>query len=172
MRIPERYRLRLLAWAEQKMKTEPNRIIKGDKNSEDVYMRRWYVIPRNPIFNIYLHHFLRSDDDRALHDHPWFNMSILLRGEYIEHTKKRAHFRQPGFIYCRAAWAAHRVELIADTLIDGFLKPMHRTQSVVTLFITGPVIRRWGFLCPQGWRYHKDFTKIEGNISAVGRGCE
>lgn len=28
----------------------------------------------------------RSDDDRALHDHPWVNMSILLEGTYTEHT--------------------------------------------------------------------------------------
>src|ERR1700761_649655 len=52
----------------------------------DTYMRRWWVIPRNRFFNIYLHNFLRSDDDRALHDHPWVNMSILLWGRYIEHT--------------------------------------------------------------------------------------
>jgi hypothetical protein len=50
-------------------------------------MRRWWVIPRNKFFNIYLHHFLHSDDDRALHDHPWWNVSILLRsGSYVEHT--------------------------------------------------------------------------------------
>ena len=49
-------------------------------------MRRWWVIPRNKWFNVYLHHFLRSDDDRALHDQPWWNLSILLDGEYTEHT--------------------------------------------------------------------------------------
>ena len=26
---------------------------------------------RNKIFNIYLHQIIRSDDDRALHDHPY-----------------------------------------------------------------------------------------------------
>src|SRR5690242_14714107 len=50
------------------------------------YMLRWFVIPRNRFFNIYLHHFHRSDDDRALHDHPWLNLSIILQGEYVEHT--------------------------------------------------------------------------------------
>src|SRR5258708_303359 len=53
---------------------------------DDTYMERWWVIPRNRFFNIYLHHFLRSDDDRALHDHPWLNASILLQGKYTEHT--------------------------------------------------------------------------------------
>lgn len=46
----------------------------------DPYMERWWLIPRNRFFNIYLHRFWRSDDDRALHDHPWVNLSILLKG--------------------------------------------------------------------------------------------
>lgn len=42
------------------------------------YLLRWWVIPRNRFFNVYLHKFLRDDDDRALHDHPWWSMSIIL----------------------------------------------------------------------------------------------
>jgi len=52
--------------------------------SEMPYLRRWWIIPRNRFFNIYLHQFLHSDDDRALHDHMYINLSILLRGRYIE----------------------------------------------------------------------------------------
>jgi hypothetical protein len=58
--------------------------------ADDPYIRRWWVIPRNRWFNVYLHQFLRSDDDRALHDHPWANCSILLRGA------TRAHGRRAG----------------------------------------------------------------------------
>ena len=47
---------------------------------DDPYLLRWWLIPRNRWFNVYLHLFLRSDDDRALHDHPWFNLSFLLEG--------------------------------------------------------------------------------------------
>ena len=50
------------------------------------YLRRWWIIPRNRLFNIYLHQILRSDDDRALHDHPWINCSIILKGRYMEVT--------------------------------------------------------------------------------------
>ena len=65
------------------------RLLKGEPDftihrGEGVYMRRWYVIPRNRFFNIYLHHFLQSDDPRALHDHPWWNVSIVLKGGYWE----------------------------------------------------------------------------------------
>lgn len=50
----------------------------------DWYMDRWYIIPRNRWFNIYLHHLMRDDDPTALHDHPWWNISIVLKGGYYE----------------------------------------------------------------------------------------
>jgi len=134
----------------------PDLIIGG---IDDPYLERWWVIPRNRWFNIYLHHFLRSDDDRALHDHPWVNASILLEGSYLEHlVDGSVKLRRPGAIYLRRAVAAHRVELIAG-------------RFVWTLFITGPNIRQWGFLCPGGWRHWKDFTS-GANGETVGRGCD
>jgi len=46
---------------------------------DDPYMRRWWLLPRNRVLNVYLHHVRHDDDDRALHDHPWASLSILLR---------------------------------------------------------------------------------------------
>lgn len=133
----------------------PDFVIGG---SERPYLRRWWVIPRNPIFNIYLHQFLRDDDDRALHDHPWFNLSILLRGQYREHTRTGAVVRRAGGFKLRSPWAAHRIELI-----DG--------EPCWTLFITGPRQRQWGFWCPQGWRHWKLF--VDGkDAGSIGRGCD
>jgi len=41
----------------------PDFVIGGDARTHDVaYLLRWYLIPRNPLFNAYLHLFLRSDD--------------------------------------------------------------------------------------------------------------
>lgn len=52
-----------MAWFEKIAQSRnPDFIIGG----ADPYMLRWWVIPRNKVFNIYLHRFLRSDDDRAL----------------------------------------------------------------------------------------------------------
>lgn len=48
-------------------------------------MTRFYVIPKNPIFNIYLHHIHRSDEG-DLHDHRAANISIILKGWYCEQT--------------------------------------------------------------------------------------
>jgi hypothetical protein len=140
----------------------PDFIIGGE---DDPYLRRWWVIPRNRFFNIYLHHFMRSDDDRALHDHPWVNLSVLLDGEYIEHLPEGfPRYREAGDMVLRLPSAAHRVEL-HEGVFTG------RPIPVWTLFITGPRVRQWGFLCPQGWRHWKDFTG-GANGERVGRGCD
>lgn len=139
----------------------PDFVIGG---AERPYLRRWWVIPRNPLFNIYLHQFLRSDDDRALHDHPWINASILMRGRYLEHTisaggiEHRRELRAGDIRLRPSGRFAHRVELV-----DG---------PCWTLFITGPRYREWGFHCPRaGWIHWKKFTAAD-DIGAVGRGCD
>jgi hypothetical protein len=136
----------------------PDFIIGG---TADPYLLRWWLLPRNTVFNVYLHCFLRSDDDRALHDHPWlFNASVLLRGGYREWVGTGATDfidRFAGAFKFRWGPAPHRVEL--------------RDGNCWTLFITGPRVREWGFLCPQGWVHWKDFT-APGDKGVVGRGCE
>lgn len=138
------------------------------------YMHRWWRIARNWAFNVYYHIVLRSDDDRALHDHPWFNFSIVLDGGYYEHTIAEGgiHRREwcgPGTMKFR--WhgkKAHRLELAHRRLGD---MPMHEAAQMIggndlplvagldsrielpvtTIFITGPVLRRWGFHHESGW---------------------
>lgn len=132
--------------------------------SDRPYLLRWWLIPRNPFCNVYLHCFLRSDDDRALHDHPWANLSILLRGQYAEHTinaggiHTRTVHRAGQFRLRLSGSFAHRVELI-----DG---------ACWTLFITGPRYRQWGFHCPErGWIHWKLFTAADSH-GEIGKGCE
>lgn len=133
------------------------------------YLRRWHVIPRNPLCNVYLHHFLRSDDDRALHDHPWASMSILLDGCYLEHTIDaggihRRRLLRPGDVRIRLSGRfAHRVEMVPRD--DGI------TPYAWSLFITGPRYRQWGFHCPDvGWVHWQDFTS-PGRPGEIGPGC-
>ena len=144
----------------ERMTRRPPDFVIGGSNA---YLRRWFVIPRNRIFNVYLHEFLRSDDDRALHDHPWANLSILLRGRYVEHTIAAGGVnRRQTFVAgdWRLRWTgriAHRVELT-----DG---------PCWTLFITGPRYRQWGFHCPdRGWVHWAAFTS-PGDSGSVGKGC-
>lgn len=145
---------------------------------ERPYLLRWFVIPRNPVFNIYLHQFRRSDDDRALHDHPWlFNASWLLSGEYVEHTIEAGGLlvrtrRQAGQFKFRWGKAPHRVELLPTS---DFVRSQPENDTPLpcwTIFITGPRVRQWGFYCMErGWIHWKRFTAAN-DPGAVGDGCD
>lgn len=131
----------------------------------DNYLLRWHLIPRNRWFNVYLHNIRHSDDDRALHDHPWWNVSVILKGSYHEVTPstdlfkyKITHYPRWSVIFRRAT-DSHR--LVLDST----------ENSTWTLFITGPKIREWGFHCPQGWVHWKKFTNQQLGASQSGPGC-
>jgi len=148
-------------YIDRRMTAPPDVVIGGHENP---YLLRWWIIPRNPFFNIYGHEFRRSDDDRALHTHPWlFNISIVWRGSYWEHTPQGVSLRRRGSVVFRWGASPHRVELFKF-----FGGPEHPCR---TLFITGPRVREWGFLCPQGFRHWKDFTAPH-DAGEIGRGCE
>lgn len=127
------------------------------------YLLRWWLIPRNRVLNIYLHQFLNSDDDRALHDHPWLWCSVLLYGGYFEHTPA------PGGGTLRTTYFEPQVRFGLPT--KAYRIELFPGQCAWTLFITGPRVREWGFHCPQGWVHWRIFTNPE-NTGDVGRGCE
>lgn len=156
------------------------------------YLRRWWVIPRNKYFNIYLHNILRSDDDRALHDHPWWNLSVVLKGGYFEHMpapensvfKQVMKWRGRGSIVFRKAKSSHRLEL--DSVPCYYHGGVNATDEQAidceeyeykpcwSLFITGPKIREWGFHCPKGWTHWREFIGVkegEAKGSERGPGC-
>lgn len=142
----------LRAWALAKMQRPPDFVI-GDN-----YLRRWWVVPRNDWCNVYLHEILHSDDDRALHDHPWDNTSFLIEGGYVEVTPEGEFERTAGSVIMRKAVDSHRL-----VIPDG--------GRAISLFQTGPAIREWGFHCPQGWRPWREFVDARDK-GQVGRGCE
>lgn len=148
----------MLKWFKRLISLKPHLYIGG---AENPYMLRWYLFPRNPWLNLYLHKFMRDDDDRALHDHPWWFVSVLLRGSYTEwrgfpETELVSRKRIFPSIAFRSAETRHRV-----TLPGG---------PCWTLVLTGPKKRTWGFWCPKGFVPWFDFVDKtdEGNI---GRGC-
>ncbi|SKS53190.1 hypothetical protein [Mycobacteroides abscessus] len=115
---------------------------------DDPYLLRWYLIPRNKRLNIYLHQFIRSDDDRALHDHPWWFWSFVLAGHYYEHRADgRRIKRHWASIAYRAAKTRHRVELPKS---NDPMSLLEREDCCWTIVVTGPRTRDWGFWCPGG----------------------
>jgi hypothetical protein len=146
----------MAAWARHIIATrDPNFVI------QENYLRRWWIVPRNHFQNVYLHEINESDDARALHDHPWDNVSFILAGSYTEITPEGETVRNPGDVVYRTATDAHRL-----IIPDG--------GQVLSLFLTGPIVREWGFHCPKGWRHWKDFVDLgtNGQSSLIGRGCE
>lgn len=131
-------------------------------NPDDPYLRRWWLIPRNRLFNVYLHHIRKSDDDRALHDHPWASLSLMLKGVLREHyCDRRGDFgcrflRRWRWTY-RSPTFAHRLEVIDEI-------------GAWTLFLTGPRVREWGFWCKEQWVHWKTFVSPV-NKGEIGRGC-
>lgn len=144
------------AWHLNVLPRKPDLYIGGEANP---YLRRWYVLS-TPWFRIYLHNILRSDDDRALHDHPWNNVSIILKGEYTELPGEWGHGQVygAGSIIFRKAETAHRLVVDAGT-------------SMWTLFLTGRYRRKWGFHCPKGWIPYERFVK-PGAPGEIGAGCD
>lgn len=46
------------------------------------FVRRWKI--RHPLRAIHVHHFLRSNTEGVYHDHPWWFLTIVLKGRYTD----------------------------------------------------------------------------------------
>ena len=128
----------------------PTRIIENLAGAP--YLKRWELRRNHPSFDIYLHQFLRSDDNRALHDHTAASIGIIVCGRYTEWLQgNRRETRTEGDVIVRRAMTAHRIEI------------NEAEPAPITIFLRGRKTRDWGFYCPSGWRHHRDFHL---------RGCE
>lgn len=99
-----------------------------------------------PAYSLMLHCFLRNDNDRHFHDHPWSFLTFLL-SPYIEHTPhgiiRHRRFR---LLYRPSGWQ-HWVEVIQP-----------RTWTLLIHFRRH---REWGFTTPTGWVHWKAYINGE-----------
>jgi hypothetical protein len=93
------------------------------------YLRRW--VADFGLFSIRLHRWQSSDDARHFHDHPWWFLTLVLRGRYVDVSPDGRDQLRPGSIRYRPALHKHTVEV--------------QQPGTWTLLITGPTERRWGF---------------------------
>lgn len=110
------------------------------------YLHRWYIIKTN-LLGIFIHQFIRSDEDRAVHDHPWnFIVIPLYRGynEYSDKGKRRVY----PILGTRFRFATykHRVDLIDN-------------KSAWSLFIRFKKVRDWGFWPSEGFTLWNKWIK-------------
>ena len=121
-----------------------------DRVEDQPYLERYYMFLKDRKhfpFNVFLHHFLRSDPD-DVHDHPWGYFTIILKGGYWEWTPifdaqgkqiaETCAWRRPGHFRFSPARSFHRIEL--DPKVDCW-----------TLFCPGPQKRDWGFMVRGQW---------------------
>jgi hypothetical protein len=99
------------------------------------FMKRWYIIPRNPVFNIYLHEFVNDDYD-VPHSHPWWSLSFILKGSYLEHVNGQRKVREKWGLVLRRPETFHRIQYL---------------ERCWSIFLTGPRLKKWGFQTPNGY---------------------
>lgn len=114
------------------------------------YMKRF--IFGTPWGTIRLHHILRSDYDRALHDHPFSFWTILLTGGYIEVLPDGKHAEKH---IKRKKWTMRWVDA----------EQPHRLvldKPVWTLVLATHQTRDWGFYVggnePENWIYNRSYN--------------
>ena len=134
----------------------------------DGYMERDFLIPFEPDnkLNCRIHRILTSDDDRAMHDHPWATMSIILDGGYWE-IMPYDQDQDPALDSQRF----HRVWRIRGDVIRRKATDRHRLEvspkvgPATTMFVMGEYENKWGFYTPEGKVYWKTYLGIEDSES-------
>lgn len=103
----------------------------------NIYLERWWLIPRNRWFNVYLHK-ISGPDDRTPHCHPWISLSYCLAGVLREYRPgKSIRLIFTGDMTYRRSTCLHSLANVSS--------------EVWTIFFTGPEIREWGFMTETGW---------------------
>lgn len=118
--------------------------ITGGGDDSTVYLRRWSLqLWRG--WSIKVHLFFRPDGDSCLHDHPWRFWTLVLWGGYVERVETGEE------VSCRPLTLHYRPAEYRQTILR------LRRRNALTLVLSGPRERRWGFWTSDGWRHWKEF---------------
>jgi len=110
------------------------------------YLRRWILHFAG--YTLRLHKFYRGDDDRAPHDHPWWFITIPLRGYYesvVRGSVQMVEWVRPFWPHFRPATYRHIVLGGADYFDYPDLGHWCPARALYTVVITGRKERPWGF---------------------------
>jgi hypothetical protein len=146
----------------------------------NLYLRR-FILAKTPWGGAYLHHIIRSDWDRCLHDHPWGFWTLMLRGGYWEETpatadvlnvrldvalsqvtmeplndcRVRKWYGLGSGRYVPAYWM-HRV-LLKQRMAHPESSEMVEIPAWTLVFVQ-PKSRSWGFWQKGRWVHHREFA--------------
>jgi hypothetical protein len=107
------------------------------------YLYRWTFLVFG--FSLRIHHWIRSDDKRAFHDHACDFISIVLSGQYVNVTPDGRTAVRAGSVWFSRADKRHYLEIPRG--------------GAWTLLLCGRPYRKWYFW-PNGrrvrpWKYFK-----------------
>lgn len=105
-----------------------------DLTGKRIQKRRW-ILFSCLYFQIIIHNILENDL-KVQHDHPWWNMSIVLWGEGTEFFPGGKRALRLASVVIRKATDLHSIAI---------------KRPLWTVFITGKEIRDWGFMTKRGW---------------------
>lgn len=100
--------------------------------------------PERTAWRLRLHHYVRGDADRALHNHPWWGLSLILVGGYREEYRDADHDPLGADTY------TVRMRVLTPLSVN-FITPetFHRIdlreRDAWTLFLSSPARGSWGF---------------------------
>lgn len=159
-------------WLIARAKLTPYQHIMSADGTE-MYMGRWWLF--NPYsrethkaalwwcpWSFRIHHIMRHDEDRDLHDHPWNARTIILRGWYTEQRPAGAEWKKA----VMAGMVSNPEQKWVDWVMKDACEWIKRDQGdtaslnhgeyhridqvspggVITLFITSKWRGDWGFL--------------------------
>jgi len=93
------------------------------------YAYRWVLILFG--YSIRVHRWIRSDDKRYMHNHPWWFITFVLRGSYKDVSLNGVEYLKRCSLKYRNSMHTHYVEIPKG--------------GALTLLITGKPMNKWGF---------------------------
>ncbi len=124
-----------------------------------LHFKRWRIIETR-WFNLYIHRIYQADRDYSMHNHPWWFISMVLWGKYIEKYMKDRN--QPCVFARLSPKSKFRTRSAWYGPIFSSIQTFHTIYSVdkpvTTLVLTGPYRKQsWGYWCKIRDRQRWDF---------------
>ena len=130
------------------------------------YLYRWVLVLFG--YSIRVHRWIRSDDKRYFHDHPWPFITVVLKGDYTDVSPSSG-----GYAGRNGYFTLHNKEIVLkENLSFGtikYRKSNHKHYVEVpkngcwTLLFCGRPNRKWGF-----WIKGKQFFRPLRYFSKFG----
>jgi hypothetical protein len=139
----------------------PHRMLIGSRDRTRGYLARFWLLGTDVSrLAVMLHNMLNADDDTCHHDHPWWFITLVIWGGYIEEItdadgRVRTRRNRPGMILFRPAHHTHRIVALPK-------------GNCWTLVLRGRKSRSWGFHTTGGWIGHRTFIDTRGAIDWCG----